>query len=1360
MPSTQHAGLHAGFTRPQTRFSPVPLWWWSGERVELPRLRWQLDRLVEQGVHNAVVINLAPTGPLYGAEADDPPLFSDAWWTLWEGVCEHARQRGAHLWFYDQLGFSGANLQGSLVQEDASIAGASLERVVRDVEAGEHGTVEVVCPTVGTPISACVVRLDPEGRVVGTPLPLEVVGGRACWQGTTESPGRHRVMLAYSLRRGFDYTSPAACSRLIDLVHGEFERRLAGYFGDVIVGSFQDELPGLPTWSSTFAEEFARRCGYRIEPVIAALWESGDASFDRVRLDYQRLRATLCEEAFFQPLHEWHEARGLVVGCDPMSRDGEPLRAVRTQADHLRTHRWYGAPGTDHQGEARIPSSLAKHYGRPRVWIEGFHTSGWGVTPEELFDWLVPWFLAGANLYDPHAVFYSTRGGWWDWSGPSTCWRQPYWRHYRHLADTVSRLSWMLTQGEHVCDVGVLYPTATVQAGTLLNGVLAPAERAQDCYLEIVGRMRWFDAAPGVLERDARDLSVLDDDTLAQGWVEGGSLRVPGGSYRAVIVPACTTLEGSTAAVLADLAEGGGLVIFVERVPSQATDEVGQAAIDRLSGLTGPGAESGRAVLVARAADLPAALATLGRRVDSVGPTVHRQVGDRHVLVVPAAPAGSATTQPLLPSRRWWELRTSGYDFDPGRFRRSATVRVTGAIDDVEQWDPLTGAVSSAPARPVDGDTEVEVRFDQAPVAVLVWRAADRHGDEPRRVPDREPEPPSWTRSMLDGSWASTLVSTIDNRFGDLALPPSTEPFPVQQWRLRHQRERPEGGDHDRWAAGDLDDTDWDDVLVGQGTWAWRSELVPASEVEAVEARTPVRYSLSHGIEHDPVHLWARGPSGRVPDEFWRVEPVEAGETVVLRTSLPVDEEHELTLAVAANGEKAVFWNDEPLGPDPGGFLRLDPVRVRRGVNHLEVRVTAEDTGEFDLPMYQAVPLRGYWALVTDPAAFRRPVWIAPEDASRVGSQVVARTELLLPAAPVGQAVLQLGTEGPATLAVNGHEVATQGAFEPYGRFRVLPHDVTEHLRAGDNLLEVRSTDVGTTVAAYVDGSVETADGSVTSVVTDASWTFTRDGRPVATSLRRGHPHDGQWALLRPRAHPLPRARWLLPDHVADALDGVVLDVVPDAHAGEVRPAEWFRVRVPPGATSATLPVSAGTVRAWVDGRELEVGDGRLMLADPGREHRVLAIRIAPADGRTEGALWDAPIEYACGEGVASLGDWADLGLGSYSGGVRYRRRIDVAEASRVELDLGAVRGTAEVHVNGQLAGARLWSPYRFDLTGLTRPGVNDLEVTVFNTLAPYLDDATPTPLVYAGQRRSGLYGPVRLLLADPTSEPSETGCS
>ncbi|MFE7428097.1 hypothetical protein ACFU7B_22285, partial [Streptomyces sp. NPDC057545] len=116
-------------TDPPRAFSPVALWWWSGEPLERSRLRAQLERFTRGGVHQVVLIGLAPSGPLFGSDADDPPFMSEAWWSLVDGVCEDARALGARLWFYDQLGFSGADLQARLVDEEPAHAGRGLDRL-------------------------------------------------------------------------------------------------------------------------------------------------------------------------------------------------------------------------------------------------------------------------------------------------------------------------------------------------------------------------------------------------------------------------------------------------------------------------------------------------------------------------------------------------------------------------------------------------------------------------------------------------------------------------------------------------------------------------------------------------------------------------------------------------------------------------------------------------------------------------------------------------------------------------------------------------------------------------------------------------------------------------------------------------------------------------------------------------------------------------------------------------------------------------------------------------------------------------------------------------------------------------------
>ncbi|MGK5558625.1 glycosyl hydrolase, partial [Actinomadura kijaniata] len=505
------ARLRAVLDAPPRAYSPAPIWWWSGERLDRRRLRDQLERFTAGGVHNLVILNLAPSGPMFGADADDPAFFTDAWWELLDGVCEDAAGLGVSLWFYDQLGFSGADLQARLVRDVPAFAGRW----------------------------------------------LEPGGGTAA--------------------RGFDYLSARACAALLDRVHGEFERRLGHRLGNVIVGSFQDELPALPTWTEGFAGEFAARRGYDPTPYLPCLWKGGDRNDGdddddndddealRFRRDYHLTRAELAEEAFFRPLAGWHARHGLLHGCDQQdpARAGHPVDGVRLYADYARTHRWFGAPGSDHHGDARVHSSLAHLYGRDRVWIEAFHSSGWGGTLEETLDWLLPWLRAGATLYNPHAVYYTTKAGWWEWAPPATDWRQPYWAHHRVFADAVTRLCAALSLGRHVCDVAVLFPTATAQAGARLDGVEASAALAQETYRELVGDMAWFRMVPGVLDRLGVDADVIDDDSVQRAEVEAGRLNVAGESYGTVLLPACDVLEAETARRLVALAERGGRVVAV-----------------------------------------------------------------------------------------------------------------------------------------------------------------------------------------------------------------------------------------------------------------------------------------------------------------------------------------------------------------------------------------------------------------------------------------------------------------------------------------------------------------------------------------------------------------------------------------------------------------------------------------------------------------------------------------------------------------------------------------------------------------------------------------------------------------------------
>ncbi len=78
-------------------------------------------------------------------------------------------------------------------------------------------------------------------------------------------------------------------------------------------------------------------------------------------------------------------------------------------------------------------------------------------------------------------------------------------------------------------------------------------------------------------------------------------------------------------------------------------------------------------------------------------------------------------------------------------------------------------------------------------------------------------------------------------------------------------------------------------------------------------------------------------------------------------------------------------------------------------------------------------------------------------------------------------------------------------------------------------------------------------------------------------------------------------------------------------------------------------------------------------------------------------------------------------------------------------LDLGKVRGTVELFINGASAGTRFIWPYRFEITTHLVAGENHLRIEVFNTLAPLFESISGTDMIHEGQQVSGMFGPARL---------------
>ena len=546
-----------GFQKPPPGFGTVPFYWWLGDPLTKERLGWIFEQMDGMGV-SGYQINYAHSdkgGRLWGLTyPSEPTLFSEEWWKLTGWFMQEAKKQGAGISLSDYtLGFG----QGWCVDE-----------ILR-----EHPEV-----------TGSVLKMDKDGKVTAEKVPWSL-----------------------------NPMHPMSGKWYAEKFFGQFERRFPGEGGRGLNFFFSDELGfGVSgkIWSEQFADEFKKRKGYDITPELPALFKDVGPRTPKIRLDYSDVMVALSEECFFKPVFDWHQQRGMIMGCDHGGRG----RNVVEFGDYFRTQRWNQGPGADQPGlgksliKAKVAASIAHLYQRPRVWLEGFYGSGWGTTSAGFVDATFANYVMGFDLLGIHGMYYATHGGWWEWAPPDNTFRMPYWKHLRGFMDCVQRLSYLLSQGHHRCDVAIIYPVAPMEAG--MDGpdaVKTAFTTGEQLY------------AKGV------DFDFMDFESLARAKIVGKELHVSGEVYRVLILPAMKAIRHSTLTKAVEFHRAGGIVLAIGALP-EASDRIGRddpevAAMAKEIGLT-------QDIF----AKLPA------RDYEGPGYIQHRKLGSRDLYAIYNAP--------------------------------------------------------------------------------------------------------------------------------------------------------------------------------------------------------------------------------------------------------------------------------------------------------------------------------------------------------------------------------------------------------------------------------------------------------------------------------------------------------------------------------------------------------------------------------------------------------------------------------------------------------------------------------------------------------------------------------------------------
>ncbi len=836
------------FANPPSDYAPLDCWWWEAGRLDRKQMTWQLEELKAKGISGTWYYPRFSFGePL----CSDPPYWSEEWWEFTKFAMEEHRRLGLRAWFSD---WTAHKFFQNMVREDRekypSLTGQRL--VIREAESNGEEPVHIELPSEEKVLQAAAYRkengsLDTASR---KDLTDAVEDNRLSWK--APEPG-WLVTVVASQPHDLDYLNRNVAERWLEVSMEAYRKRLKGLLGGTLEAYGPDEmitLNGNILYSDSLVVQFKEEKGYDpLDHLVGIFHDTGPVT-DKIRCDYYEVMVSLLDENWNQAIPKWLKDHGMLyTAFCPYGKDGDLLTQTYHFGDFFRRMGHFDIPGSEEQMRrpvnltffAKTASSIAHLYGHSRVGVCAYWGSGWGHTTEENLAWTNENFVYGVNFYNRHGVLYTTLGGWYEWVPPAVHFRQPYWGYWKHFADYVRRLSYIMSRGVHVPDVAILYPLSTIHAGwSGHHNFTKPAQEAAS----VTG-----DLARHIFMSQI-DFDYIDDPSLCRAEVSDGKLEVSGLEFRALLLPPMTTIRTETATKIKAFYEGGGTVLAFGRLPD-ASQENGRddpellALFREIFGIS-PGEDvddisqrenrlGGKAIFVPGDMDrLPEVISkAIDLDVITSDPDIlhtHQKMGEVEIyFLYNAGQEGNRISADLRASGEpeVWNAFT-GEAIPLHRFE-SRDGRTTIRLD----MGPNEGALVIL--RPPRGGPSVLednlsgiASVESSDAGIRVRGSCDAGGTKSLRLVHRgreygseltcddPPEPMS-----LEGPWGIRLDPTMDNRWGDFRYPASDEFIGPEARRFHYMENDGREGTELRWHEPDIDDSDWETVTYSYGPYWW-----------------------------------------------------------------------------------------------------------------------------------------------------------------------------------------------------------------------------------------------------------------------------------------------------------------------------------------------------------------------------------------------------------------------------------------------------------------------------------------------------------------------------------------------------------
>jgi hypothetical protein len=545
-----YSRLEQLFENPPKEYSTSPFLVWDAEVTEAD-IDYHLASYKDQGIKSFFI------HPRPGMIT---PYLSERWFTLVRYTVNQAKQLGMEAWLYDEnsypSGFAGGHVPAQMPESFNQGQGLTLRKMTT-LDANKYPLV-----------------LKKEGGGFRDVTAVESERGK--------SGEYYCFELAFYEKRawhgGFSYVDlikPGVTEKFIDITMKGYEKTLGADLGGLVPGIFTDE-PNIIAparkdcmrWTPDLFEQFQKRWGYDLRPHVPSLFEAtGD--WRKVRHNYYALLLDLFIDRWSRPWFAYSEKRRILwTGHYWEHGWPSPIHGP----DNMAMYAWHHVPGIDmlfnqfaegvnaQFGNVRAVkelASVANQMGRRRTLSETYGGAGWELRFEDmkrLGDWE---YALGVNFMNQHLSFQTLAGARKHDYPQSFTYHEPWWKHYKVLADYFTRLSLALSAGEQVNRILVIEPTTSAW-------IHAGISQADPRMMELGSEFQEF---LNKIEAMQVEYDLGAERLLREfGKAEGGKLRVGKRAYEVVVLPpGVENLDSATVALLEAYGRGGGKVVsFVE----------------------------------------------------------------------------------------------------------------------------------------------------------------------------------------------------------------------------------------------------------------------------------------------------------------------------------------------------------------------------------------------------------------------------------------------------------------------------------------------------------------------------------------------------------------------------------------------------------------------------------------------------------------------------------------------------------------------------------------------------------------------------------------------------------------------------